>query len=146
MAGDAALDGHQGEPALIPRDESCRNTSASPAKTDAGNNTSHTGFQPGAFSDINITAFWWRGQWMPAPRLGRLGFPREHQRWDRERVTIHYENIKSGPGMIARLDTADELARVHDALRLPVHHALSRLLDIGAGIGMPMAMAAARAQ
>ncbi|MGC3960439.1 MAG: M12 family metallopeptidase [Verrucomicrobiota bacterium] len=68
-------------------------------KTDAGNNTSHTGFQTGARSDINITAFWWRqAEWMPAHELGHvLGFPHEHQRWDRDaHVTIHYENIKAG--------------------------------------------------
>lgn len=67
--------------------------------TDAGNNTSHTGFKPGARSDINITAFWWRqAEWMPAHELGHvLGFPHEHQRWDRDaHVTIHYENIKEG--------------------------------------------------
>lgn len=70
-------------------------------KTDAGNNTSHTGFQPGARSDINITAFWWRqAEWMPAHELGHVfGFPHEHQRWDRDaHVTIHYENIKAGRG------------------------------------------------
>jgi hypothetical protein len=70
-------------------------------KTDAGNNTSHTGFQPGARSDINITAFWWRqAEWMPAHELGHvLGFPHEHQRWDRDaHVKINYENIKAGRG------------------------------------------------
>jgi hypothetical protein len=68
-------------------------------KTDAGNNTSHTGFIPGHRSEINITAFWWRqNEWMPAHELGHvLGFHHEHQRWDRDRfVTIHYENIKPG--------------------------------------------------
>jgi hypothetical protein len=28
--------------------------------TNAGNNSSHVGFQKGARTDINITAFWWR--------------------------------------------------------------------------------------
>lgn len=68
-------------------------------KTDAGNNTSHTGYQPGAHTDINISAFWWRqAEWMPAHELGHvLGFPHEHQRWDRDaHVRIHYENIKEG--------------------------------------------------
>src|SRR5258708_24783371 len=36
-------------------------------RTNAGNNTSLTGFKPGARTDINITAFWWRqGDLMPA--------------------------------------------------------------------------------
>lgn len=68
-------------------------------QTDAGNNTSHTGFKPGARADINITAFWWRqAEWMPAHELGHvLGFQHEHQRWDRDaHVTIHYEHIKPG--------------------------------------------------
>lgn len=68
-------------------------------KTDAGNNTSHTGFVSGQRTDINITAFWWRGdEWMVAHELGHvLGFHHEHQRWDRDAfVTIHYEHIKAG--------------------------------------------------
>jgi len=68
-------------------------------RTDAGNNTSQTGYKPGGRADINITAFWWRqGEWMPAHELGHvLGFHHEHARWDRDKfVTIHYENIKTG--------------------------------------------------
>lgn len=68
-------------------------------KTDAGNNTSHTGFMAGQRSEINITAFWWRqAEWMPAHELGHvLGFHHEHQRWDRDaHVVVHYENIKPG--------------------------------------------------
>lgn len=68
-------------------------------RTDAGNNTSHTGFQPGRRSEINITAFWWRqAEWMPAHELGHvLGFQHEHQRWDRDdHITVHYEHIKPG--------------------------------------------------
>ncbi len=67
--------------------------------TNAGNNTSHTGFKSGERADINITGFWWRqNEWMPAHELGHvLGFFHEHQRWDRDAfVTIHYENIKPG--------------------------------------------------
>lgn len=68
-------------------------------RTDAGNNTSLTGFKRGAHADINITAFWWsQGEWMPAHELGHvLGFHHEHARWDRDAfVTIHYEHIKPG--------------------------------------------------
>lgn len=68
-------------------------------KTDAGNNTTFNGFRAGARVDVNITAFWWRqGPWMPAHELGHvLGFPHEHQRWDRDRyITVHYEHIKPG--------------------------------------------------
>jgi len=68
-------------------------------KTDAGNNTTHTGFKQGSRSGINITAFWWRqAEWMPAHELGHvLGFQHEHQRWDRDaHITVNYENIKSG--------------------------------------------------
>jgi hypothetical protein len=68
-------------------------------RTDAGNNTSLTGFRRGAHADINITAFWWRqGEWMPAHELGHaLGFHHEHARWDRDAfVTVHYEHIKPG--------------------------------------------------
>jgi len=68
-------------------------------RTDAGNNTSQTGFKAAPRTDINITAFWWRqGEWMPAHELGHvLGFHHEHARWDRDAyVTIHYEHIKDG--------------------------------------------------
>jgi hypothetical protein len=68
-------------------------------KTNAGNNTSHVGFQKGVRTDINITAFWWRDlEWMPAHELGHvLGFFHEQQRWDRDQfVTIHYEHLKPG--------------------------------------------------
>ena len=68
-------------------------------QTNAGNNTSHVGFLPGKRTDINITAFWWRGnEWMPTHELGHvLGFFHEHQRWDRDQyLTVHYEHIKPG--------------------------------------------------
>ena len=67
-------------------------------RTDSGNNTSQVGYRPGKRVDINITLFWWDGEWMQAHELGHvLGFFHEHQRWDRDRfVTIHYENIKEG--------------------------------------------------
>ncbi len=67
-------------------------------RTDAGNNTSQVGYRPGVRVNINITAFWWAGEWMQAHELGHvLGFFHEHQRWDRDWfVTIHYENIKEG--------------------------------------------------
>ncbi len=61
--------------------------------TNAGNNTSHVGFEKGRRTDINITAFWWRqGEWMAAHELGHvLGLFHEHCRWDRdENVKIHY--------------------------------------------------------
>lgn len=68
-------------------------------RTDAGNNTTRVGFEPGARCDVNITAFWWRqGEWMPAHELGHvLGFFHEHARWDRDAyITVHYEHIKAG--------------------------------------------------
>lgn len=68
-------------------------------QTNAGNNTSQTGFKKGERTDINITSFWWRqNEWMPAHELGHaLGFHHEHQRWDRDQfLTVHYENIKVG--------------------------------------------------
>lgn len=68
-------------------------------RTDAGNNTSQTGFKPKTRVEINITAFWWRqGEWMPAHELGHvLGFHHEQARWDRDQyVAIHYEHIKAG--------------------------------------------------
>ena len=68
-------------------------------RTDAGNNTSQTGYKQGVRNDINITAFWWgQGEWMPAHELGHaLGFHHEHARWDRDAfVTVHYEHIKAG--------------------------------------------------
>ena len=68
-------------------------------QTNAGNNTSIVGFQPGQRTEINITAFWWReNEWMPTHELGHvLGFFHEHQRWDRdEYLTVHYEHIKAG--------------------------------------------------
>lgn len=67
-------------------------------RTDLGNNTSQVGYRPGVRVDINITTFWWNGEWMQAHELGHvLGFFHEHQRWDRDWfVTILYENIKDG--------------------------------------------------
>jgi hypothetical protein len=67
-------------------------------QTNAGNNTSLVGFKKGKRADINITAFWWGGEWMPVHELGHvLGFFHEHARWDRDRyVTIHYDSIKPG--------------------------------------------------
>ena len=68
-------------------------------RMDAGNNTSHVGYQKGVRTDINITAFWWHEpEWMAVHELGHvLGFFHEHQRWDRDQfVTIHYEHIKPG--------------------------------------------------
>ena len=70
-------------------------------RMDAGNNTSHVGYQKGVRTDINITAFWWHApEWMAVHELGHvLGFFHEHQRWDRDQfVTIHYEHIKPGRG------------------------------------------------
>ncbi len=67
-------------------------------RTDAGNNTSQVGYRPGVRVNINITSFWWNGEWMQAHELGHvLGFFHEHQRWDRDWfVAIRYENIKEG--------------------------------------------------
>ncbi len=66
-------------------------------RTDAGNNTSHVGYNPGGRTDINITAFWWgQGIWMPVHELGHaLGYHHEHSRWDRDAyVTVNYDNLK----------------------------------------------------
>ena len=84
--------------AFIPRTSQSAYVSFT-GRTDAGNNSSQTGFKAGARTDVNITAFWWRqGEWMPAHELGHiLGFHHEHARWDRDAyVTIHYEHIKDG--------------------------------------------------